>query len=114
MAIVGAGLLAASAPAIAHHSFAMFDQTKLSELRNVTVTRFQWTNPHVYVVVRSGQTTYTLECGSPSNMRETGWKFNTLKTGDTIDVIFFPLRDGKPGGALKLATLAGGKKLKAW
>ncbi|MCF8709638.1 DUF6152 family protein [Rhizorhapis sp. SPR117] len=92
----------------------MFDQNKSVELKNVAVARFQWANPHVFVVVKDGGTTYTLECGSPSNMRETGWKFNTLKSGDKIDVVFFPLRNGKPGGALKLATLANGKKLEAW
>lgn len=112
--VLSIGGLGVCSPALAHHSFAMFDQTKVSELKDVTVTQFQWANPHVYVVVRSGPTTYTLECGSPSNMRQSGWKFNTLKSGDKIDVTFFPLRDGKPGGALKAATLVGGKTLKAW
>lgn len=102
------------APALAHHSFAMFDKTKITELKNVTVLQFRWANPHVFVIVKSGETTYTLECGSPSNMIRTGWKFNTLKGGDKINVTFFPLRDGKPGGALKLATLANGRKLEAW
>lgn len=113
-AFLGVGLLVTCPPALAHHSFAMFDKTKVSELKNVTVTQFQWANPHVYVTVLNGGTSYTLECGSPSNMRQSGWKFDSLKGGDKIDVAFYPLRDGKPGGALKVATLAGGKKLEAW
>lgn len=113
-AILPLSLVAICLPAAAHHSFAMFDQTKLSQLKGVSVTQFQWANPHVYVVVQSGQTRYTFECNSPSNMTQAGWKFNTLKIGDKIDVSFYPLRNGQPGGALKVATLAGGKKLDAW
>lgn len=100
-------------PAMAHHSFAMFDKNKLSELKSVTVVQYTWGNPHVYIIVKSDETTYTLECGSISNMSETGWKFNTLKGGDKIDVVFYPLHNGKPGGALKAATLSDGKKLEA-
>jgi len=101
-------------PVMAHHSFAMFDRTKTSELKGVTVAQFEWANPHVYVVVQSGQATYTLECGSPSNMSQGGWKFNTLKIGQKINVVFFPLRNGKPGGALKTAILPDGQKFEAW
>lgn len=106
-------LSAADGPAMAHHSFAMFDQTKPAELKNVTVVRFAWANPHVFLIVRSGDTTYTLECSSPSLMQRMGWKFNTLKVGERIDVVFNPLRNGRPGGALTLATLPNGRKLEA-
>ena len=41
------GLLA-SATAIAHHSFAMFDQTQRVTLKG-TVSEFQWTNPHAFI-----------------------------------------------------------------
>ncbi|SLK10875.1 DUF6152 family protein [Novosphingobium mathurense] len=112
--VLAAGLLTVSLPAMAHHSFAMFDQTKTTDRKGVTVVQFQWANPHVYVVVKSGTETFALECNSPSNMKQAGWKFNTLKAGDKIDISYFPLRNGKPGGALKVATLGGGKKLDAW
>ncbi len=114
IAVIAAGLLAAVQPASAHHSFAMFDQNKTVEFKAATVVQFQWSNPHVYVVIKSGNTNYTLECSSPSGMRDNGWKFDTLKAGDKVDVAFFPMRDGRPGGALKTVTLLGGKVLKAW
>ncbi|MBU0554897.1 MAG: hypothetical protein KKD64_06390 [Alphaproteobacteria bacterium] len=113
-AVLSAGLLAISLPALAHHSFAMFDQTKATELKGVTVVRFQWANPHVFLVVKSGGETFALECNSPSLMTQAGWKFNTLKAGDKVDISFFPLRNGKPGGALTVVTLGNGKKLDAW
>jgi len=106
-------LPAFSGPAVAHHSFAMFDQTKITKLKNVTVVRFEWTNQHVFVVVQSGGTTYTLEGSSPAQLKRTGWKFNMLQAGERIDVAFNPLRSGKPGGSLKLVTLSDGRKLEA-
>lgn len=109
--ILSLGLAASAAPAIAHHSFAMFDQDKVVSLKGVKVVQFKWGNPHVFVVVESDNIRYALECASPSAMNSIGWKHNTLKAGDTIDVTMFPLRSGKPGGALKAATLPNGKVL---
>lgn len=101
-------------PAMSHHSFAMFDQTKETKLKGLVVTRFEWTNPHVFVIGKTGSTTYTLECSSPSLMVHQGWKHNTLKQGTTIDVVFYPLRNGRPGGMLKTVILPGGKSVSAW
>src|SRR5690242_14991301 len=39
-----------AAPAFAHHSIAMFDQSK-EILIEGTVARFDWVNPHMYLVV---------------------------------------------------------------
>src|SRR5271170_3098470 len=45
----GPALLAAfCAPALPHHSYAMFDRTKLA-VQSGTVRTFEWTNPHVYL-----------------------------------------------------------------
>ena len=55
--------LLASTPALAHHSFAMFDQTK--ELTLVgTVREFQWTNPHSWIQLTVRDSAgKTAECG---------------------------------------------------
>jgi hypothetical protein len=45
------GLVAAAltaAPALAHHSYAMFDMQKNVTLEG-TVTDYQWTNPHGWI-----------------------------------------------------------------
>lgn len=109
-----AGLFALAAPAAAHHSFAMFDQTKLVQLKDVVVDRFEWSNPHSFVVAKDGATVYTLECSSPNLMIHQGWKYNTLQAGDHIAISFYPLRNGKPGGMLKMVTLPNGKDISAW
>lgn len=115
-----AGVLAAAlaGPAVAHHSFAMFDQTKISEKGKGTVAEFRFTNPHSFVVLNvqegSNLTRYVLECSSVNMMSRAGWKFNTLKSGDKVDVTFYPLRNGKPGGMLKTIKVADGRTLNAW
>ena len=43
-----AGALAIACAALAHHSFAMFDQSKQIPLKG-TVREFQWTNPHAWI-----------------------------------------------------------------
>jgi len=55
-----------------------------------------------------------MECNSINLMTLGGWKHNTLKAGDKVDLIYYPLRNGKPGGMLKTITLPNGKTLKAW
>lgn len=108
---------AATFPAFAHHSFAMFDHDHQIRLSG-TVTRFQWTNPHVYidldVTPGSGSAAsvkrYTIECANPGILDRSGWKWNMIKVGDKISVVVAPLRSGQAGGLLKEVKLADGRK----
>lgn len=108
---------AAGAPALAHHSYAMFDAKQNKELSG-TVQTFKWTNPHSYIEVLvmddKGQTqTWGVECGSPAQMVRAGWKSSSLKPGDHVVVTVHPLRDGTPGGSFVQVQTADGKVLKA-
>ena len=40
--------LAIATPALAHHSFAMFDREKTVSISGV-VKEYEWTNPHVWI-----------------------------------------------------------------
>ena len=101
---------AAVAPALAHHSFAMFEPTKTMTLKG-TIKSFQWTNPHViiWVLVQPDgggpQQEWSLETTSPGVLTRAGWTRQSLKAGDRVSVVFSPLRDGSHGGALNSATL---------
>jgi hypothetical protein len=96
----------------AHHSFAMYDTTKLVVITG-TVKEFQWTNPHALLWV-TGSTPdggpadlWTIELPtSPGNLTRMGWTKHSLGTGDALTVEINPLRDGSHGGSFKKATLA--------
>ena len=100
--VIGAALaLVAAVPALAHHSFAMFDQTKVMTLDG-TVHEFQWTNPHSFIeldVTTGGRTQrWSIELNSPNNLTRQGWRRTSLKAGERISVRIAPLRNGHPGG----------------
>jgi len=109
-------LLGAPAPGLAHHSFAMYDQTRIVTL-NGTVKDFQWTNPHsviwVLVPAAGGQADlWTVELGtSPGNLNRMGWSKHSISPGDKVAVDVNPLRDGRHGGSLKKVVLVDSGKV---
>jgi hypothetical protein len=117
--IAAAGALAisslAAGPARAHHSFAMFDQSKTVTLEG-HVRQFQWTNPHCYIQLmvpdKDGKDVeWSLEMGAPMYLYANGWRPKTLKPGTPITVTINPLRDGRPGGLLLSAKTPDGKPI---
>ena len=116
MACCAAGLLALASVAVAHHSFAMFDQARQLSLQG-TVQDFQWTNPHswIYLDVRpagGGLETWQIEMNSPNNLRRQGWRSQTLKRGDRVTVVINPLRDGRKGGLFVSVKLPDGSVIR--
>jgi hypothetical protein len=118
-AILLAATIAASGPVAAHHSFAVYDRTKILTLKG-TVKTFQWTNPHsvVWVLVQpegGGEPQeWSFETTSPGVLTRGGWTRNSIKPGDRVSVEFNPLRDGSRGGGLNSVTLLDtGQKLSA-
>jgi hypothetical protein len=106
-------------PALAHHSFAMFDFDKTIACP-ATVKEFRWTNPHVTLLIEASPKTgdpaetWSLELTSPGNLTRLGWTHSSFKPGDKIDIQFNPLRDGKHGGAfLESKNQATGEVLKS-
>jgi len=101
--LAGAALLAMGGIALAHHSFAMFDQENPVEL-NGTVKEWKYTAPHAFIILEvkdpdgTGQV-WSLEGGAPSGLIRDGWTRKTLKPGDELKMMIDPLRSGAPGGA---------------
>ena len=105
----------AALPASAHHSFAMFDNTRSVTLHG-KVTAYQWTNPHSYLDIdaddgKGGTKHYTMEMTSPNMLHRGGWNSRTVKPGDQVTAVMSPLRDGQPGGLLLVLTLPNGKEM---
>ena len=111
------GTLGVALPVLAHHSFAMFDQTKQVTLVG-TVKEFQWTNPHAFIHIdvpesRSEAGIWDIELNSPNNLKRQGWKATSLKAGDKVTVTANPLRDlsEHKGGLFIAVTLPDGTVL---
>jgi hypothetical protein len=101
--LVSSALALMSGAALAHHSFAMFDQDNPIELEG-TVQEFKWTSPHSFILLRVKEqdgnvTVWNLEAGSPTALSREGWTAKTIKAGDEVRVTVEPLRHGAPGGA---------------
>jgi len=104
--MVSAAVLAAGGAAMAHHSFAMFDQEHPIEIAG-TVVEFRYTSPHSFILVDvkgkdGASTVWNLEGPSPSILARDGMSAKTLKPGDELVLTIDPLRSGAPGGAWAL------------
>jgi hypothetical protein len=101
--------------ALAHHSPIVFDRTKQVTITGV-VTEFRWGNPHSWIHIdiadAAGKVAnWSIEMDPASHLAREGWKSSTLKVGDKITVVVFPLRNDEPGGQYISVTLPDGKKL---
>jgi hypothetical protein len=102
-ALTGGAVLALAGGAMAHHSFAMFDQENPVELEG-TVQEFKYTSPHSYILLevkgKDGTTAvWNLEGPAPSLLAREGWSSRVLKPKDELIMTIDPLRSGAPGGS---------------
>ena len=110
-------LLASASAADAHHSYAMFDQTRTVTVHGA-VTALEWVNPHIWVWVaiedgKGGTDTYGFESNAPAELtRFFGWNKRILNAGDKVSVDYSPLKSGKKGGALRTLTFSDGRVLR--
>ncbi len=107
LAVLAAGL----SEVAAHHSAAMFDQSRTMTIKG-SVIELRWVNPHVTLTVNGALAAeapadWLMETTSPGNLvRAGGWRRDAVKPGDQVEVVFAPLRDPeKKGGNLKKLTV---------
>jgi hypothetical protein len=115
LGLAGIAVAMGAIPAVAHHSFAMFDASKRVTVAG-TVKEFQWTNPHAFILMMvangDGQLDqWAIEMGGPGGLARQGWVPKTLKPGMNISVIMHPLGDGAHGGQFLAVTLPDGTQL---
>ena len=107
--------LVTAGAALAHHSPIVFDRTRQVTLTGV-VTEFRWGNPHSWIHIDIADAdgkvaNWSIEMDPASHLARQGWRSTTLKTGDTISVDVYPLRNDEKGGQYISVTLPDGKKL---
>lgn len=103
-----------AAPAFAHHSFAMFDQSRVLYLSG-TVKELELVNPHAWlqiVVSDKGEAeTWAFEGGSVPQLLRLGWSKESFKPGDVVEVGYRPMKDGSHGGQLMSVKFTNGQKV---
>jgi hypothetical protein len=113
----------ATAPAVAHHSFAMYDTAVKKTMTGKLIRFVVGANHSQYVmeVVNPDGTpmlndqgkpvTWTVETGAASQLSRQGITVETFKVGSIFTITFSPLRDGRNGGAQQGALILCGMKL---
>jgi hypothetical protein len=119
-AAAGAALFAFT-PAVAHHSTAAFDNTKVVKIEG-TITQFRWINPHASIKIEgeaegAEDGLWTVEMTAPNVLINQGWKRTSLVVGDRVTMYVNPLKnaitlnDGSHGSLYVGVVLADGTKL---
>jgi hypothetical protein len=110
------GLLTISSQMLAHHGSNTYSD-KLVVLKEATVTKFIWANPHSIVMFDAKDDTgnvlhWAAEAGSPSALGLIGWTKNSVRAGDVITVYMYPAKSGNPVGRLSRIVQGDGSTLK--
>jgi hypothetical protein len=114
--IAVAALVVATSIVQAHHSFvAEYDGNKPVKVSG-TVTKVEWTNPHIwfYVDVKDSTgkvTNWGFSGGSPGILMRRGIPRNALKAGDEVVVEGFRARDGSNNASGGRVTFADGRQV---
>ena len=83
-----------SAPVSAHHGNAAYDPDKTVTMK-VTITGFEFGNPHVQVFFDTKDDDgkvrhWSCEGTNPAMLARIGWTKDTLKSGDQVTVVVHP------------------------
>ena len=110
-------LLAVCAPLFAHHGNVAYDEGKMVVLKDATVTRLVWANPHCLILFdvkddKGKVVHWAMEGGSPSALSNVGWNRNSLQPGDAISVYMHQSKLGTPSGRLNHIVRSDGSLLK--
>ena len=116
--IIAVLLLAGTLPVAAHHSAAMFDNTKVTELNGI-VKEMQWTNPHIWIQIyvqkpNGPREEWSIEGGGPNTLSRQGWRPTSFKPNAEVKLRINPMRDGTNAGLFIGAKFTDGSTLGRW
>ena len=114
--VLGAGILSAAAPLLAHHSFAAeYDGNKKVTMTGA-VTKVEWMNPHMFFYAdikdeKGNVVNWAFENGNLRGLLRRGWTKDSLKVGDTVTVNGSLAKDGSHRVNANTVTLSDGRKV---
>ncbi len=117
LSLVFFGILVFCSPLFAHHGNAAFADKAIA-LKQATVTRFGWTNPHSLIEFDAKDDQgkvqhWVVETAAPQALVLIGWSKSSLAPGDVITVYVYQAKTGAPVGRLNKIVLADGSELHA-
>ncbi len=97
----------ASSPVASHHSASIFDRDTVLTFQG-TVSRFSWTNPHVYIHVETrddvaGWVEWEIETDATPILTRSGWSSESLLPGSQVVVRANPDRNADRRHALLIS-----------
>lgn len=100
--------------ALAHHSFAEFDDSKKTTLEG-TLKAVRWENPHIGLDVdvpdgKGGTVEWKVSGPSPNDWRAEDWSKKDFNVGEKVKLVVHPRRDGAPAAALNIFWNSAGKQ----
>jgi len=110
------GICVAAGNVAAHHAFSsVFDPEQPMEVSG-TVTKVEWTNPHIwlYMDIENAEgeiENWSFEMGSVNTLVRRGWSHDSLEVGTAVNVAGWRARDGTQRGAVREIMLASGERL---
>ena len=109
-------LIGAAVPVLSHHSFtAEYDGTKPVKVTG-TVTKVEWTNPHIWFYVdvkdeNGNVTSWAFSAAPPGVLQRRGITKDVLKLGDVVKVDGFRARAGSNNASGGTVTFADGRRV---
>ena len=113
--ILSLALLAVSAPLLAHHGSAAYDNTKMMTLTG-TVTDFQFIQPHPLIFLDAKDASgnvekWYVEMTAPNHLVHYGWNSHKIHAGDVIKVTGHASKNGRKVLNLSKIYDANGKEI---
>ncbi len=80
-------------PVSAHHSPTAFEMSQVVAFEG-TVTRFEWRNPHVYLLIEDREgVEWLIETDATPVLLRSGWTSDSFAVGDSVTVRARPHKD---------------------
>src|SRR5215475_11924717 len=106
--ILSVSFLTVCGHVMAHHGNAAYAD-KMTEFKNVTITKFAWANPHALIYfdakdAKGKVVNWTCETAAPQALRLIGWSKTSFAPGDVVTITMYAAKNGNPAGRLNKIT----------